>query len=338
MSSTPKPTLKEISAMTGVSTATVSRALSDPDKVKFSTRRKIELAIREYRMDGFIAKTKTIGVIIPDITNQFFSSMLSGIKEIALAQGYTAFIADSDGSEKNEEAIIQQFIDIDVEGIIIIPALKATPAAQELIRDHVIPVVYLDRDPEIGSVSVITSDNYTGMYQAATYLSTLGHRRFLYIGGVPGTSSSADRFQGFADALSRYGLGEDDWIHISADFNFYSAYNQVRNLDIDFTAVVAANDLMALGAIRALSEKGASVPDDVSVIGFDDIPSAEFSQLTTIKQPYTEMGRNAAFLLLSQMKEPLGPKNRVILPPQIVFRSTCSIAKHIREKAAGNPV
>lgn len=323
-----KPTLKEIAAIADVSVATASRALSHPEKVKYSTRKKIEKALEECSIKARTNSSKIIGLIVPDLTNQFFPMMLCGIEMVAKSNSYTIMIVNSDAEIKKEEILVKKFIDIDVDGIIIIPSgSNVGDYLRQTIKDNVKPIVFLDRNPDMKDINLITTDNYSGMYQAAKYLLTLGHRRILYLDGYEGTSTAKDRYKGFLDAI-------DDSVvtkRIYADFNFNKAREEMVKIlkaqEFTYTAILSANDSMALAAIEVLKEKHIKVPEDVSVLGYDDIPNARVAGLTTIKQPFIEMGMNAMYILIANINNPLLAKRTTVLPSNIIFRSSCAVAK-----------
>lgn len=323
------PTLKEISAMTDVSIATVSRALSKPDKVKFATRKKIEAAIEEYQREKKKESSNLVGFIVPDLENQFFPLMLSGADNAAALSGANIITLCSGNDPKKEDNIIKKLIDMHVDGVIMSTSGKASPLLHQIIKDNIIPIIFLDRDPEIDNIDLITTDNYDGMYQSTKYLLTLGHRDILYLGGREGTSTNKAREEGFCKAI-----GEYNGISISmryGEYDFMTSYNlfkeMIKSGHLPFTAIASANDIMALGAIKAFEENGIRIPEDISIIGYDDIPSAEYSSLTTVKQPFREMGRMAFYQLSSIIQNQFRPKKKLILNSTIIFRSSCAVRK-----------
>ena len=301
-----RPTLKELSAMTGVSMATISRALSNPGKVRPATRMRIEAAIREFRQKSSSGRSGLIGMIVPDIANEFFPLMLSGVDSESSESGCTVMLCSCNGQQKAEERALRKLLDIGVDGIIYITSGSAPPLLKETIASGALPVIFLDRDPGIPGTALITTDNRNGMLQAAMYLTTLGHRRILSLGGSEGTSTHAG-------------------------FSASAAYEAVKDLiasgGFGYTAIAAANDVMALGALKAIREAKKRVPEDVSIIGYDDIPSAAFSDLTTVRQPFMEMGRSAILQLMAAISDCSMPQKRTVLPSSIVFRGTCAIAR-----------
>ena len=168
--------------MTGISIATVSRALSDPQKVKYTTRLRIEAAMRELQNQSRQEKSGIIGIIFPDISNQFFPLMLAGIDSISSSYDSTIMLCNSNGDVQSEEKSLRKLLDIKADGIIYIPAGDTPALLKEIIDNSIIPVVFLDRAPGLKSINLITTDNRNGMYQAARYLLTLGHRKILYLG------------------------------------------------------------------------------------------------------------------------------------------------------------
>lgn len=328
-----KPTLKEIASRANVSIATASRAIKNPEKVKYSTRRKIEQVLEEYSLEAKKKGSGIIGFIVPDLTNQFFPMMLTGIETVAKANQYQVVITQLEANGKNEDEIVSKLVDIGVDGIIIIPSAETTGKyIRQLVKDDLKPIVFLDRNPGLNNVNFVTTDNYSGMYQATKYLLTLGHKNFLYLDGKKGTSTARDRYEGFVAATEN----KVNIRRITADFNATKAREELskllNNADFPYTAILSANDTMAIAAMGVLKEKNIRVPEDVSVLGYDDIPNAKTASLSTIKQPFVEMGMNAMYILLSSIKNPISNKKTIVLPSNIVFRSSVAIAKQIRQK------
>ncbi len=324
-----KPTLKELSAMTNVSMATISRALSSPEKVKYSTRKKIENAISEYKNQKSKQSSGTIGLVVPDITNQFFPLMLTGIDNIASGNGMTIMLCNSNGIPRREDEILKKLIDIGVDGIIMIPSGQASLLLQQIVKEQIVPIVFLDRDPGLHNINLVTTGNFEGLYQATKYLITLGHKRILYLGGTLNTSTEVERCNGFRAAMSDNEIEIRDDFITHADFNFCTAQSLIEAMlkenRFNFSAICAANDVMALGAVKALQSNKIRIPEDVSIIGYDNIPSAEYGDLTTVKQPFIEMGTSAMFQLMSTINDPYLPPKTIVLSTSIIFRNSCKI-------------
>lgn len=326
-----KPTLKELSAITGISMSTISRALNMPQKVKYSTRLRIESAIQEFQRQGLHSRRGIIGMIVPDIANQFFPLMLEGINSAADDFDNTIMLCNSDGSREKEEIALKKLMDIDVDGIIYTATEQPPALLTEVIKHNILPIVFLDRDPGLPNINVVTTDNKNGMYQATRYLITLGHRNLLYLGGRKGTSTDEERMEGFHEAITDTGIDEACTGIIHGNFTMGQAYKEISNLldkdEFRYTAIAAANDVMAIGAIKALNDHGIIVPKDVSVIGYDDIPTAAFTDLTTVKQPFREMGRTAILQLIAAIADSNTPRKKTMLPSSITFRGSCSVVK-----------
>lgn len=323
-----KPTLKELAKATGLSISTVSRAFTNPSIVKVSTRRKIEKAMQDAQKHFSSFKTGMVAVVVPDVINPFFTLMLSGIDSISSLTDITILLYNSGGSSEKEDRILQRLLDTGIDGIIFTPSGEATPFTKQLVKEQLVPIVFLDRDPRIDDVTTVTAVNFDGMYQATKYLITLGHKDILYLGGKPTTSTNVERYRGYAEAMEE---SEITFIPeaIYADYAFDKAYRKIKDMiandEFYFTAICSANDVMALGAIKALTEAKIKVPEEVSVIGYDDIPSAEYAGLTTIRQPFEEMGRNAMYQLNLMINDSRTSPKSIKLPTSIVFRSTCAI-------------
>ena len=323
-----KPTLKEIAKATSLSISTVSRAMTNPEMVKASTRRKIEKAVMESQKHYSNSRTGMVAVIVPDVMNPFFPLMLTGIDSISSLTDVTIILCNSGGDTKKEDIILEKLLDTGIDGIIFIPSSDVSSFTQQVIKDNSVPIVFLDRNPGIDNVNMVSTGNFDGMYQATKYLVTLGHKDILFLGGRESTSTNKERYQGYIKAMEE-SFDTPTAEPVYADYNFNKAYTAINKMiedhSFNFTAICSANDVMALGAIKALNENKIRVPEDVSVIGYDDIPSAEYSGLTTVRQPFMEMGRNAMYQLTSMINDSRTPVKNTYLPTSIVFRSSCAI-------------
>ena len=326
-----KPTLKELASTTGMSIATVSRALSQPEKVKYSTRMKVEAAKREFQQQNINKRSGIIGMIVPDLSNQFFPLMLEGVGSISSEYGTTIMLCNSNGSTKDEENALRKLLDIKADGIIYITTGEPSALLREIVANEIVPVIFLDRNPGLKRLNLITTDNKNGMFQATRYLVTLGHRRIIYLGGKEETSTDKDRLQGFKEAIKESGIDENQCKETHADYSYQKAFDiissMISNHNISYTAIAAANDTMAMGAMKALRTAGLKVPEDISIIGYDDIPSAAFNDLTTVRQPFEEMGRTAIMQLMAAIADFSAPKKITVLPSSIVFRNSCAVPK-----------
>jgi LacI family transcriptional regulator len=242
--------------------------------------------------------------------------------------GYSVILCNSDGSEAKEETYIQVLLSKQVDGLIFIASSSSLKGIRRVL-DAKVPIVAVDREIPHSPITQIMVDNWQGGHIAGQYLVQLGHRRFGYIAGPNNTTPSGQRLQGFKDALTEAGIELDDHNIIVGDFRFGGGQKAMEDLlrrGLEFTAVFAANDLMAMGAISALHTAGLQVPGDVSVMGFDDIPYAVITlpPMTTVAQPIEELGRQCIHALLERMKRPDSPPQRTVLLPHLVVRESCA--------------
>lgn len=326
-------TIKDIAEQANVSFATVSRALNNKYGVKQDTRRKILEVARDlnYRPNaiarGLVTKqTSTIGLIIPDIKNPFFPEVAGGIEESAANLGYNVFLCNTNWSQEREEQYINLLSERRVDGLIVAPTGDSIDLLDDVIHEK-LPVVYVSRAPEGTDRSYVVIDNVRGGFLATKHLIEAGYRTIGFIGASQDEATCAERFEGYEAAFEKYGMTIADKYVKQGDFKQRSAHNLVTEmLDVgDYPrAIFAVNDLLALGAIQAVKNKGLRVPEDIAVVGFDDIPVASLQeiQLSTINQPKYEMGRTAFELLVEIIKKGEGrvPTRKVMLEPELIVR------------------
>ena len=326
-------TIKDIAEQANVSFATVSRALNNKYGVKQDTRRKVLEVARNlnYRPNaiarGLVTKqTNTIGLIIPDIKNPFFPEVAGGIEECAADLGYNVFLCNTNWSQEREEQYIDLLSERRVDGLIVAPTGDSIDLLDDVIHEK-LPVVYVSRAPEGTDRSYVVIDNVRGGFLATKHLIEAGYRTIGFIGASQDEATCGERFEGYRTAFEKYGMTIADKYVKQGDFKQKSGYNLVREMldGGDYPrAIFAVNDLLALGAIQAVKNKGLRVPEDIAVVGFDDIPVASLQeiQLSTINQPKYEMGRTALELLVEIIKkgEDRVPTRKVMLEPELIVR------------------
>lgn len=327
--------IKEIAQLAGVSTTTVSHVINNTRFVSEDKRERVRKAMTTlaYRPNRMAAGLRTkrsyaIGVVLPDITNPYFAEIARGVEDACFEHNYSAIICNSDDSAQTEAHYLSMLAEKQMDGIILVNVGVAdrSPATPEHIACD-IPLVMLDREvPGLASDS-IQVDNKLGGRMAAECLFRLGHRRVVCIGGTPDVYPSWGRVDGFVEYMRESGHPLPSGLVLEGDFQAGSGFELARKAMAGKkkpTAIFAANDLMACGAIRALTEMGYRIPEDVSVVGFDDISlSSLFNPpLTTIRQPRLEMGRTAVKLLLERIGDPGLETRRVMLPLELVERQT----------------
>ena len=334
-----KATIKDIAKEAGISYSAVSRALNGLKGVSEETRERVKKIADDLEYfpnavaRGLVQqKTGTLGLIIPDITNPFYPELARSVEEKASKAGYNTFLCNTNYDLEKEESYLMDLIEKRVDGIIIAPVSSRSNLMEERKRLPV-PCVYLGNAPENTKYSYVITDSIRGGYLAGRTLIEKGYKTIGFIGGTDGGSSVDERFKGFQDAMDRYNIPiNENYIRLEnwRRETGYEIMEQMINSGDYPEAVAAGNDFLALGIIQKIKEKGLKVPDDIAVIGFDDIPHASWPEinLSTIRQPKILMGETAVDLLLEQIKvennEAAGAGAvRVILDPQLILRGTC---------------
>lgn len=330
------PTMRDVAAYAKVSVATVSHVINGTRFVDPLTVSRVRDAIDVlgYRPNSLARglrrnETSTIGMLVPDNSNPFFAEIARSIEDVGFAEGYNVILCNSDGSEAKEAAYVDTLLSKRIDGIILISSGNSLAPLHTILHARV-PCVVADR--ELGDdlmVDQVLIDNNEGGYLAGQYLVGLGHRRIGYITGPNQLSLSAQRLTGFRRALDEAGVELPPAAVVQGDFQYGGGAEGMRELlrrDLGLTAVFATNDRMAVGAMSVLRRAGLRVPDDVSIIGYDNIPlaNAMYPSLTTIAQPTAEIGRVSISMLLSRIKQRDDlPPRRVMLSVQLVERESC---------------
>lgn len=329
-------TIVDVARAAGVSVQTVSAVINDKSGISEATRARIRAIVREldYQPNQLASslrsqRTRTVGILVPSITNPYWPEMVRGAEDVAHHHGYAVFLCNTDGDLAKLRTYIQLLRRQRVAGIFSTLELAASDSAGLLaagIR------VALSGDPrEYERAVSIHVDDQQGGYAATSHLLDLGHRRIGII--VPDCDPGVDRRAGFLAALGERGIASDPALIAIGEFDVPSGQagaQRLMALPSPPTAIVAGNDLIAIGAITALKRLGARVPEDVSVIGFDDIPMAELYDppLTTIAQPLYEMGAYAMRAILDRIHDPALPgTSTTFATPLVVRRSTAAVSE-----------
>lgn len=330
--------LVDIANKTGFSVSTVSRALhnkSDKYKISEETKRRIREAAEElgYRPNILarglkLKKTHDIGVIVPDISNPFFATLVKNIGEEVQKIGYSLILCDSDENISIEQKAIKLLLEKRVEGLIV-ASVGVNDSHLKSLEKNKIPIVIVDRcfyDLNFDTVGV---KNYNGSYLGVQYLIGQGHKRIAFIRGLEGTSTNDERLEGYRQALNKAGIPIRKKYIVGDDFRSLSGYLQTKillNLDQPPTAIFTAGDLIALGAYQAIKEENLHIPKDISIATFDDPLFAPHLSppLTAIKQPVYEMGIIAVKLIIDRLHDSNKERKRILLEPQLVVRDSVS--------------
>ena len=298
-----------------------------------SVDEKIQNKIRKIiNSDGYnIKKTirtkQIISVIIPDITNPFFANIIEGIENTANLYGYHIILSQF---KENKEILNRYFKDISkigVSGYIIIPSIGSSEYFNDIANNKDTPSIFLDRKANIENINYVGSDNKLGAYNATKYLIDLGHKNIIYMAGPKDISTEQERFSGFTKALQDNNIDFDySRYYKIANFNFDESYIQMKEIiksKLDYTAIFSACDVMCFGIKKATEEYNISIPNDISLIGYDNIPFSSIIGLTTVSSQAYEMGKNAVLSILNIISERITDNINIILQPNIVIRNSC---------------
>lgn len=328
--------IREVASLAGVSIATVSRALSHPDKVSEKTLKKVQDAIdkigykpnmlaRNFRFH----RSYAILVLVPELANPFFSTVVKGIEDVARKKGFNVLLGDSRDSLEREKEYLKLIDTRQADGVIQLRPHRDEDTSTFVNADF--PVVNA-----CGCVGTpypsVRIDNVAAQKTVVDYLISLGHRRIGVITGVVDNPHSINRFKGYKNALEEAGIPFDDALVAEGDYSKWSGLNaatQFVHMDNKPTAVVAFNDQMAIGAIKGFKSAGLSVPEDISVTGFDDLEVAKYIDptLTTISQPATELGHTAMNLLHRMLEGKELTQQEYVLPHEFMVRESTAAPK-----------
>lgn len=331
-----KITIKDIARLSGVSKSTVSRVLNNSPGVKEETRKKVLEIVKKYDYapdiiaSGLVKKRiNTIGVIVSDITNPYYSVLVKGIEDICRTYGYGLLLCNTDGRITEEVKHVKLLIQKNVDGIIFASSKLESPALN-IMRDNVEYFIFVGRLPSnYEEYNYVVVDNFLGAYMAVNYLISLGHKKIAYLSGTWNTWPNIKRFEGYRKALEDNGLEVERKYVFNGDFSLEAGYNigmKVLNMKNRPTAIFCANDMSAIGFLEACWELGFKIPEDISVMGFDDIPLSSFRniQLTTISQSIYDQGAFAGKILIEKIQNKNKEKTQIVLPPKLIIRKTCS--------------
>jgi LacI family transcriptional regulator len=333
-------TIKDVARAAGVSITTVSHTINGTRRVSEKLRVRVLAAMEEldYRPNVLarglrVGQTRTIGLIIPDNSNLFFAEIARAIEDIGYQQGYSVILCNSDSRGDKQQRYIQTLVDKQVDGIVFISSGDRAEDVQYVIDNH-IEVVVVDRDVPNVCADIVLVDNELAGYQATRHLIELGHRRIACISGPSDLNPSAQRVHGYRRAMSEVDLHPPPVYQVGGDFRIEGGEAGIaRLLGVKPcpTAVFVCNDMMAIGALRGARLMGVGVPEDLSIVGFDDIMLARATcpALTTMAQPITEIARVGTELLVQRMRGDLNAstRERIVLSAQLVIReSTCHCA------------
>jgi LacI family transcriptional regulator len=328
-------TLEEIARLSGTSRSTVSRVINNEAGVSEKTRQKVMAVIQEYNFQPNRAarilaggRTRVLGLVIPQavtrlFSDPYFSIFIQGVTTACNARDYSVMLWLAE-PEYERRVINQILYNGLIDGVIVSSAVADDPLVGALCRSHM-AFVLVGRPPDDESLCYVDVDNKTSAQEATSYLLRSGRRRVGTITGPLNTIVGVDRRAGYLQALREKDLPTDEKLILEGDFSEEGGYAAARLLlDHQPDGIFAASDLMALGALRALAEAGLHVPEQVAVVGFDDIPAAVRShpQLTTVRQPIIQLGSSAVETLISCIETPGTEARQVLLPTELIIRQS----------------
>ncbi|MFB6230798.1 MAG: LacI family DNA-binding transcriptional regulator [Salinibacter sp.] len=329
-------TLKDVARKAGVSISTVSRVFNDPEKVRPDTRQRVRKASEALnykpsrvarRLRVQTGETNLIGLIIPDIQNPFFAEVARGVEDVARDHNYAVIFSNSDEDPENQKVALDTLQTEDVDGVIV-PPVDLDDAAVKDFAESSIPIVCVDRQMADLRLDTILSDNRQGAHDAVTHLIEHGHGRIAFIGGIARISTLTERREGYEAALRDHDLPVDPALVREGELHRERGKDHTEALlalDRPPTALFTGNNLTTLGALAALNQHDVRVPEDMALVGYDDIPWADALNPppTVIDQPSYEMGQRAAELLLQRLDAPDRSPTVVTLQPKLIVRQSC---------------
>jgi LacI family transcriptional regulator len=330
-------TLRDVAAAARVHPATASRALNPGTRLLVSeetARRVTEAAERLGYRPNPVARSlrtrrsHTVGVLIPDLNNPLFPPIVRGLEDRLAAHGYVALIGNTDADERRERMVFDQMRARHVDGFVFATATLHNNRVLTEAAEAELPVVLMNRTARGYPFSSVLADSEQGVRAAVTHLASLGHTRIGHIAGPQEISTGASRLRGFLDGMRSQGLtASDSQIVYASGYSIEAGLRSCRELlerDGGLTAIVAANDMLAIGCYAAFDELGLRCPEDVSVIGFNDMPFIDRLRppLSTIRFPHYQLGTEAAKLLLERIEGGDGPVKILYLAPELVVRGS----------------
>lgn len=325
-------TLQDVADRAGVAPITVSRVINNSGYVSDATRRRVERAVAELEyVPNVLARslrsrqTNTLALVLTDIANPFWTTVARGVEDAASEAGFNVIFCNTDESEDAQDQYLRMLLQKQVDGVLLVPA-RSKPDSVLFIQKQDTPVVVLDRRVPGAQVDGVRCDSEEGAYRLVHLLLSLGHRRIAMLSGPKDVSTAVDRVAGYRHGLTEAGVEIDDLLILYGEFTQASGFEMARRAMALLprpTALFAANNFIATGAIRALRKMNLYVPDDVALVSFDDFPPALLIDpfLTVANQPAYDMGRRATELLLARLdSEESEAPQEIILPTEIIVR------------------
>lgn len=328
----------DVARLAGTSPSVVSYVMNDgPRGVAPATRERVLAAIAElgYRPNAVarslrMNRTMTLGLVIPDNSNPFFAELARRIEEVGFSYGYTILLGNAMDDDEREAQYVRALLDRQVDGLILVPAHGARTWIAELSQTPV-PRLVLDRQIDIPHATQVLVDNEAGAHEATAHLLSHGHQAVACLAGMADVNPSMDRVRGWRTALVEAGLDPADSPLVHVPFGRAHGYRAGRQLLTRAnrpSALFVTSDEQAAGVLRAAAELGVGVPDDLALCSFDGIEASAYTVpgLTTMRQPFEELGRAAVEWMVKRVAEPSTPATRIVLRASLVIRGSCGCA------------
>ncbi len=328
-------TIRDVAKLAGVAPITVSRVVNDSADVNVATRARVQKAIQDlHYVPNTLARsfrsrqTNTLALILSDITNPFWTTIARGVEDTAAENGFHVILGNTDENADKEAQYITLLLQRRVDGIIIAPTTNDKDRLQAFKRQDV-PCVLIDRRVDGFKSDIVLADSRAGARRLTQHLIGLGHCRIAMLTGPSAIYTARERMEGYAEALRRAHIPKADGLILQGRYKQESGYTLVKELltrDPRPTAILAANNFLALGALQALRKARLRVPEEMALVGFDDIPEAALitPSLTVVSQPAYDMGVAAARLLLERLSgKRRGKPCEIILETQLIIRQSC---------------
>jgi len=331
-------TIYDVAKHAGVAPATVSRVINESGYVSEETRLRVRRAIDELKYTpnrlarGLRSKqTQTLGLVVTDITNPFWTTVARGVEDAASQAGFSVILCNTDESDAKQDQYASLLLEKQVDGFLLVPATRDVSTVS-LVQERGVPIVVLDRRMPI-PVDTVRGDSEGGAHELITHLLRFGHRRIALLGGSVNVSTAREREAGYRRALEEAGIPVDESLILNRAFTQQAGYamtQAVLKMEPRPTALFAVNNFIAIGAVRALRDAKLRLPEDVALVSFDDLPIALVVEpfLTVAAQPAYEMGRLATELLMARiLGDVTGDHQEIVLPAELIIRrsSNCPV-------------
>ncbi|MBJ2157175.1 LacI family DNA-binding transcriptional regulator [Variovorax sp. IB41] len=342
-------TIKDVALRAGVSVTTVSHVVNDTRHVSAKGRERVELAIREL---GYVPNamarslksntTSTLGMLIPNSSNPYFAEIVRIVEDRCFGAGYTLVLCNTDDEPRRQSVYLQVLAERRIDGLIVVSTGDDDSLVTQL-QGLRIPTVLVDREIADPSCDLVETAHMQGGLLAVRHLLSLGHKRIACIGGPEGLTPSEQRIEGWRMALAETGSAPNAdallWRGAFTSQSGYEAMHAILRTENPPSAVFVCNDLMAIGALRAAHESGVHVPDELSIVGFDDIELSAYTSppLTTVAQPKERIGALAVDMLLERVGGKRRDARKVVLQPELRVRASTARHASFREPAAPTP-